>query len=128
MPSEEDMDPKEKHVKEKIEEIEKEVEFVLDCDVIDPRTRKTLIYLIDKEIKFWKGFPRVLVEDKIYDLQQLKDKLASCKLEKKEKKVDKKTGKEKELSPYQQHMKNCMKGGKTFMECVEEWREKKTQS
>lgn len=112
------MNPKEKHVKDAIDNIEIKV----DCDVIDRRTRKLLIYLIDKEIKFWKGFPRLWVEDQLYNLNALKEKLLTCDLNKIEK------GKKgRELTEYQKHMKRCMsEDDMDFGRCVEAWRMRKT--
>lgn len=110
------MDPKEKYVKEQIDDIEIKV----DCDALDKRTRKLLLYLINKELKFWKGFPRIWVEDQIYNLEALKEKIEKCDL-----RIEK--GKKgKELTEYQKHMKKCIKKDRlSFEECVEAWRKKK---
>ena len=81
--------PAEEHMNKKITKISEEIQ--VDCSVMDKRTRKLLIYLVDQEIKKLKGFPKAWVGSSMFDFQELRDKLASGDIAtKKRKKVPKK--------------------------------------
>jgi len=115
-----------KHREEAIGEI---VLPVLDCACIDKRTRKILTYLVDKELKSLKTFPKVWVEGSIISLQDLKKKIEDCDLPRVM--VGTKSGGRRPLSQFNLHMKECAsskeKGGLglPFGECTELWKKKK---
>ncbi len=108
---------------EKIAEVEIPV---LDCDCIDVRTRKVLVYLVDQELKRMKTFPRAWVEGATFDLQLLKGQIQACDLPKKSKGERKRP-----LSPYNMFMADCARseekggGGMSFKECAVIWRKEK---
>lgn len=96
----------------------------IDCACIDKRTRKILIYLVNKELKTYRTYPTAMVEGAEIDLMELRHKIENCDFMKTSKKGRK-------LSDFNIHMKQCVssraKGGegKPFKQCVELWKEKK---
>ncbi len=112
---------KEKHIRAKISEID----VAVDCDCLDKETRRVLMYIIDKEAKFLKGFPRVWVENQRYDLEVLREKIDKCILERNVKGNGGGKGKERKKrdpSEYNLHIKKCVGDEKKgFKSCVDEW-------
>ena len=90
---------------------------------MDKRTRKMLMYLIDKELKTYKTFPEAWIEDSKFSLEQLKQKIADCEMV-----AEEKDSKGRRLSKYNLFIKQCAtsveKGGqgKNFKECVKDWK------
>lgn len=105
------------------EEIAQTSVINVDCTALDKRTRTLITYLIDKELKRLKGFPRAWVEGQAYELSELRERIAECKLQRKTNPDGTKV-----LSAYQAHMKQCAtsteKGGegKSFTQCIQDWR------
>ena len=108
---------------EKIAEVELPV---LDCDCIDKRTRKVLVYLVDQELKKMKTFPRAWVEGATFDLNLLKAQIQSCDLPKKQK-----GERNRPLSPYNKFIADCARSkekggaGMSFKECAVIWKKEK---
>jgi len=55
------------------------LEANIDCDMMDARTRKTLLYLCDQELKKLDGFPTKWVQGSKDELQGIKAGLEMCK-------------------------------------------------
>lgn len=95
----------------------------VDCACMDRRTRKVLSYILAKEIKYLRGFPKAWVEGQLYDLTALKEQIDNCALEK-----GRAAHGGRGQSPYQAFMKECVsskeKGGRglPFIKCVSLWR------
>ena len=51
---------------------------VIDCNMMDARSRKIMIYLVEKELKTLKTFPTKWVAPSIRDLEGLKQGLQLC--------------------------------------------------
>jgi len=59
---------------EKIQEIAD-----IDCNLVDARTRKVLIYLLSQEIKKLSGMPRAWTAKSVAELEGIKAGLEMCK-------------------------------------------------
>ena len=107
------------------EEIAQTAVIEVDCSAMDKRTRTVIAYLIDKELKRLKSYPRAWVENQEYELRDLRERISSCKLQRKN------PDGTRPLSNYQEHMKSCAtskeKGGegKSFQQCIIDWKELK---
>lgn len=117
-----------KHREEKISQITLPV---VDCSCMDRRTRKILVYLIDKELKSLKTFPRIWVEQSVVSLEDLKSRVETCSFPKV---TQGKGGKApRALSPFNKFIKGCAtskeKGGKglPFKECAKLWQVEKAK-
>ncbi len=103
----------------------------VDCNCLDKRTRKLMLYLVSKELKTLKSYPTAWIEGSKVSLEDLKTKIESCDFP-----VVKRTAKgekaPRELSEFNLFIKNCAtskdKGGqgKSFKECVSLWRARGT--
>lgn len=51
----------------------------IDCNMIDARTRKVLLYLVDAEIKKLKGMPKKWSADQLVEMEGIKAGLELCK-------------------------------------------------
>jgi len=59
---------------------EKIVEIAhIDCDMVDARTRKVLLYLVNTEIKKLKGMPQKWSADQLVEMEGIKAGLELCK-------------------------------------------------
>lgn len=51
----------------------------IECDMVDARTRKVLLYLVDTEIKKLKGMPQKWSADQLVEMEGIKAGLEMCK-------------------------------------------------
>jgi len=99
---------------------------VIDCDCMDKRSRKVLVYLVNQELKRLKTYPRAWVEGAQFDLEVLKGELQACDLPKKGK-----SSRNRPLSDYNIFMGDCARSkekggaGMTFKECAVLWKKEK---
>lgn len=99
---------------------------VIDCDCMDKRSRKVLVYLVNQELKRLKTYPRAWVEGAQFDLELLKGELQACDLPKKGKGT-----RTRPLSTYNLFMADCARSkekggaGMTFKECGPLWTKEK---
>ena len=118
------------HRDEKIAEIKIEDPFI-DCDCMDVRTRKILLYLVGNELKKLKKFPKAWVEGSTLDLNRVKETLELCDFPRKSGKKGEKVKSKRAPSAYNLFMGDCArsveKGGSglTFKECAELWNDLK---
>ena len=50
----------------------------IDCNLMDARSRKIVIYLIEQELKRYKSYPKAWVEEPMKHLQGIKAGLEMC--------------------------------------------------
>ena len=50
----------------------------LDCSMMDKRTRKILVYLVNEELKRYKSYPKSWVGDATADLEGIKAAIEMC--------------------------------------------------
>lgn len=118
-----------KHREEKIGEITLPV---VECSCMDKRTRKIMIYLINKELKSLKTYPKIWVEGSVVNLEDLKNRVETCNFPQVKRSERGEKGK-RELSPFNLFVKECAtspeKGGKgkPFKECIALWNKEKNK-
>lgn len=119
------------HRNEKLSEI---VLPEIECGCLDKRTRKVLVYLVNQELKRYKTFPTVWVENAKLSLEDLKDRISSCDLELAVAPgTTEKSKKKRSPSKYNLFIGKCASGeekggmGKTFKQCAVLWKEEKAK-
>lgn len=102
---------------------------VIDCACMDKRTRKIMVYLINKELKSLKTYPTIWVENSVINLEELKNRVETCNFPRV--KGEKGEKGKRELSQFNLFIKECAtsteKGGKgkSFKECTNLWKKEK---